>query len=60
MTSVDLLDFASLFLWIASKDDIEFERQRLEAAYHERIEVFEVEHPTVSGARCTRVSWKRA
>jgi hypothetical protein len=59
MTKVDLLDFASLFLWAATKDDIEFERQRLEASYGYPIEVFEIEHPTLSGARCTRVSWKR-
>ncbi|MBO0719049.1 MAG: hypothetical protein J2P55_17200 [Rhizobiales bacterium] len=59
MTKIDVLDFASLFLWVASKDDIEFERQRLEATYQHPIEVFEIEHPTLSGARCTRVSWKR-
>lgn len=59
MTQIDLLDFASLFLWVASEDDIEFERQRLEASYDYPVAVFEVEHPTLSGARCTRVSWRR-
>jgi hypothetical protein len=59
VTKVDLLDFASLFLFIATPDDIEAERQHLETIYDEPIEVFEVEHPILSGARCTRVSWRR-
>jgi hypothetical protein len=60
MTTVNVLDYASLFLWIATPDDIEHERQRLEAAYCMKIEVFEVQITTRSGARVTRVTWKEA
>ena len=58
MTTVNVLDFASLFLWIATPDDIEYERQRMEAIYRMKLAVFNVEHPTHSGARCTRVTWQ--
>jgi hypothetical protein len=59
-TTVNALDFASLFLFIAKPEDIEDERQRLESIYDMPIEVFEVEHPTRSGARVTRVTWREA
>jgi hypothetical protein len=60
MTSrtVELLDAASLFLWVATPEDIEQERQRLEAEHDKTLAVHEIEHPTHSGARCTRVTWE--
>jgi hypothetical protein len=59
-TTVNVLDYASLFLWVATPEDIEYERQRLEYAYGTKLAVFEINHPTHSGARCTRVTWKEA
>jgi hypothetical protein len=56
--NVELLDAASLFLYIANADDIEHERQNLEAQYEQQLSVHEVSYPTHSGARCTRVTWK--
>lgn len=56
--SKDLLPVCSLFIKRATPDDIEFERQALEAEYHQQLKVFEVESVTRSGARCTRVSWE--
>lgn len=53
-----ILDFASLFTWDADKADIEAERQRLEQNYQRKIEVHEIDHPMISGRRCTRVSWR--
>jgi len=60
MTSnaVDLLEASSLFLYVATPDDIEHERQQMEALYQQIIAVHEVNYPTHSGARCTRVTWK--
>jgi hypothetical protein len=58
MTTVDLLDAASLFLWVATPDDIEHERQRMGALYRERLAVHEITYPVHSGKRCTRVEWK--
>ena len=56
--TVELLDAASLFLHIANADDIEHERQQMEAQYREKLAVHEVTYPTHSGARCTRVTWE--
>jgi hypothetical protein len=56
--TVDLLDQASLFLHIATPKDIEHERQQMEAQYDRQLAVHEIEHPTHSGARCTRVTWE--
>lgn len=56
--TVELLDFASLFLHIATPDDIEHERQQMEALHKQSLAVHEVTHPTHSGARCTRVTWE--
>ena len=56
--TVDLLDEASLFLHIANADDIEHERQQMEARHQQVLAVHEVTHPTHSGARCTRVTWR--
>ena len=55
--NVNVLDYASLFLCIAKPEDIEAERQRLEAEHHMKIAVFDITHPTHSGAPCTRVAW---
>jgi hypothetical protein len=56
--TIELLDAASLFLFVASLDDIDQERQRLEAVYKQDLLVHDVSYPTHSGARCTRVTWQ--
>lgn len=56
--TINLLGQASLFLHIATRDDIEHERQQMERDHGERLAVFEVETVTRSGARCTRVTWQ--
>ena len=56
--TVELLDEGSLFLYVATPDDIEHERQQMEARHRQALAVHEVSHPTHSGARCTRVTWK--
>jgi hypothetical protein len=56
--SVELLELASLFLWVASLDDIDAERTRLEMFHKVDLAVHEVNYPTHSGKRCTRVTWK--
>ena len=56
--NVNLLDLASLFVFRATPDEIEQERQRLEAEHDMLIAVHEIEHPTLSGTICTRVTWK--
>jgi hypothetical protein len=59
MPAIELLDEASL--WITTrvtKDDIEFERQAMEAKHREKLAVHSVEHPTHSGVLCTRVTWE--
>lgn len=48
-------DFRSLFLSVASPEEIELERQRLEAQYDMKVVVVAVEYPTLSGTRCTRI-----
>jgi hypothetical protein len=58
MTQVNVIDQASLFLFVAKPADIECERQRMEAELGEKLKVFQIEHPTHSGARCTRVTWQ--
>jgi hypothetical protein len=58
MVKVDVLEYASLFLFVAKPDDIEAERQYIEAERNEKIAVFEVTHTLLSGTRCTRVTWK--
>jgi len=57
-TQIDVLDRASLFLTIATPDDIEHERQKLEAELSEQIAVHDIETVTRSGTRCTRVTWR--
>ena len=56
--TIELLDAASLFLFVASLDDIDQERQRLEMLHSRDLLVHEVSYPTHSGARCTRVTWQ--
>jgi hypothetical protein len=57
--TVELLDEASLwFTTSVTKDDIEFERQQMEAKHRRQLAVHEIEHPTHSGCKCTRVTWK--
>jgi hypothetical protein len=56
--TVELLDAASLFLFVASLDDIDQERQQMEAIHECDLLVHEVTYPTHSGARCTRVTWR--
>ena len=55
--NVNLLDFASLFVFVAKPEEIEMERQRLEADHGMLIAVHAIEHPTLSGTTCTRVTW---
>lgn len=55
---IDLLDQASLFLHIATKDDIEHERQQMEYLHGKQLAVHDIEITTRSGARCTRVTWR--
>ena len=59
MVQRDLLELASVFVWIASPDDIEHERQALEVKHDCKLIAFNIEHPTLSGAVCTRVTWER-
>lgn len=56
--AVNLLDAASLFLYIATSDDIERERQQMEALHKQQLAVHHISHPTHSGTRCTRVEWE--
>ena len=58
MTVIDVLDEASLFLHIATPDDIEHERQQMEYLQGQVLAVHDIEIVTRSGARCTRVTWK--
>jgi hypothetical protein len=55
---IEILDAASLFIFIADKDEIDCERQRLEAERDLKLRVYEVSYPTHSGTRCTRVEWE--
>ena len=57
--TVELLDEASLWFTVAvTQDDIEHERAQLEAKHDKRLMVFEIERPTHSGVKCTRVTWR--
>lgn len=58
LAAVELLDAASLFLYVAPPADIEQERQHLEAVHDRKLAVHQVTYPTHSGARCTRVEWR--
>ncbi|MEY9493707.1 hypothetical protein [Bradyrhizobium elkanii] len=56
--TVRLLDHGSLFLHVATSEEIECERQAMEAAHGEQLAIFRVTHETRSGARVTRVEWE--
>jgi hypothetical protein len=55
---INILEEASLFLHIATPDDIEHEREQMEARHDTQLEVLDVEHLTRSGTRMTRVTWR--
>ena len=55
---IDVLDLASLFLHIATPDEIEHERQRMEYEQGQVLAVHDIETVTRSGTRCTRVTWR--
>ena len=55
--NANLLEFCSLFTFVAKREEIAIERQRLEAEHGLSIGVFQIEYPTLSGTRCTRVTW---
>lgn len=54
---VNLLDHASLFLCVASEDEIHNERLRLEELTGQWLAPYRVTHETRSGAKVTRVEW---
>ena len=56
--TVNLLEEGSLFLHVATPDDIEHERQQMEYRHRVPLKVHSVEAVTRSGARCTRVTWE--
>lgn len=55
-----ILPFRSLFLIVAKPEDIEAERQALEAQYGMKLAAYEVEIVTRSDTLCTSVSWEVA
>lgn len=56
--AANVLDLGSRFLHVATPEDIEFERQAMEAEYGEKLKVFRVTHDMMSGVRMTRVEWE--
>lgn len=58
IVTTNVIEEASLFLTIATPQDIEFERQAMEARHNCKLAVHNVETVTRSGARCTRVTWR--
>jgi hypothetical protein len=57
--TIELLDYASM--WITPNvhaDDIEHERQQMEAKYRKKLAVHTREIVSRSGAQCTRIEWK--
>jgi hypothetical protein len=56
--TVELLEQGSLFLHVATPDDIEHERQQMEASHERRLKVHLIETVMLSGVRCTRVTWR--
>lgn len=57
--TVELLDYASM--WITPHvhtDDIEHERQQMEAKYKKKLAVHHIEIVSRSGAQCTRIEWR--
>jgi len=58
MVEVKLLQYESLFLKTATPEDVEFERQQLEAMHQCKLQVFRQTHETRSGAPVTRIEWE--
>ena len=56
--TASVLEEASLFLHPASPEDIEHERQEMEARHDMRLAIHESESVTRSGATCTRITWR--
>ena len=56
--AVELLKYGSRFLKRATEDDIEFERQQLEAMHKCKLEPHLVTNDFMSGAPVTRVEWR--
>lgn len=56
--TINLLDEASLFLHVATPDDIEHERQQMEYRHRLPLGIHTIEVVTHSGTRCTRVTWE--
>ena len=57
--NLNILEVASLFTYVATPEEIEVERQSIEAELDRSIAIYSVEHPTMSGARMTRVTWQQ-
>lgn len=56
---VELLKWASMWLTpYVTPEDIEHERQQMEAKYQRKLAVHEVEIVLRSGAKCTRIEWR--
>lgn len=57
--TVELLDYASMwFTTRVHQEDIEHERQQMEAKYRKKLAVHQRETVTRSGVECTRIEWK--
>jgi hypothetical protein len=55
----NILRWNSRFFHVATPREIEDERLALELHYGHRVEIFSIEYPSTSGARTTRIIWKR-
>jgi hypothetical protein len=55
---IETTDYGSLFLHVATKEDIEYERQRVEAEYGRKVAVYRITFETRSGAKVTHVEWE--
>jgi hypothetical protein len=56
--TVELLKYNSRFLHRATAEDIEFEREQLEAMHECKLEPYRVTHDTMSGTPMTVVEWR--
>ena len=57
--TVELLKYASMWLTTSvAQDDIEHERQQMEAKYDCKLAVHQIEVVMRSGVACTRVEWE--
>lgn len=56
---IELLEKTSLWFTTSVRDDdIEHERQQLEATYDRQIALYRVTHEMRSGVNCTLVEWR--